>query len=73
MAALRQRMLDAMVQRGFALRTREAYVEAVTPMAKYFRCQASPAAWHRIASCGTLAFQSRNRTASTTSDRARDV
>jgi integrase/recombinase XerD len=37
MTALRQRMLDAMVQRGFALRTRESYVEAVARMAKYYR------------------------------------
>ena len=37
MTPLRQRMLDAMVQRGFALRTRESYVEAVARMAKYYR------------------------------------
>jgi site-specific recombinase XerD len=37
MTPLRQRMLDAMIQRGFALRTRESYVEAVARMAKYYR------------------------------------
>jgi integrase/recombinase XerD len=37
MTPLRQRMLDAMVQRGFALRTQESYVEAVARMAKYYR------------------------------------
>lgn len=37
MTPLRQRMLDAMVQRGFALRTRESYVQAVARMAKYYR------------------------------------
>jgi len=37
MTPLRQRMLDAMVQRGFALRTRESYVEAVARMAKHYR------------------------------------
>jgi len=30
-------MLDAMVQRGFALRTQEAYVRAIRRMAKYYR------------------------------------
>lgn len=37
MTELRQRMLDAMVQRGFALRTQEAYVRAIRRMAKYYR------------------------------------
>ena len=37
MTRFRQRMLDAMVQRGFALRTQESYVEAVARMAKYYR------------------------------------
>jgi integrase/recombinase XerD len=36
MTPLRLRMLDAMIQRGFALRTRESYVEAVARMAKYY-------------------------------------
>lgn len=36
MTLLRQRMLDAMIQRGFALRTRESYVQAVARMAKYY-------------------------------------
>ena len=37
MTELRQRMLDAMVQRGFAPRTQEAYVRAIWRMAKYYR------------------------------------
>lgn len=37
MTELRQRMLDAMVQRGFAPRTQEAYVRAIRRMAKYYR------------------------------------
>jgi integrase/recombinase XerD len=37
MTELRQRMLDAMVQRGFALRTQEAYVHAIRRMAKHYR------------------------------------
>ncbi|UUZ70235.1 phage integrase N-terminal SAM-like domain-containing protein [Polaromonas sp. P2-4] len=37
MTELRQRMLDAMVQRGFALRTQESYVQAIRRMAKYYR------------------------------------
>ena len=37
MTELRQRMLDAMVQRGFALRTQEAYVRAIRRMAKHYR------------------------------------
>jgi integrase/recombinase XerD len=37
MTELRQRMLDAMVQRGFALRTQEAYIRAIRRMAKYYR------------------------------------
>ena len=36
MTPLRQRMLSAMIQRGFALRTRESYVEAVARLAKYY-------------------------------------
>ena len=37
MTELRQRMIDAMVQRGFALRTQETYVGAIRRMAKYYR------------------------------------
>ncbi len=37
MTELRQRMLDAMVQRGFALRTQESYVQAIRRMAQYYR------------------------------------
>ena len=37
MTELRQRMLDAMVQRGFALRTQDAYVRAIRRMAKHYR------------------------------------
>jgi hypothetical protein len=37
MTELRQRMLDAMVQRGFALRTQESYVQAIRRMDKYYR------------------------------------
>ena len=37
MTELRQCMLDAMVQRGFALRTQEAYVRAIRRMAKFYR------------------------------------
>jgi integrase/recombinase XerD len=33
---LRQRMLDAMVQRGFAERTQETYVGAIWRMAKHY-------------------------------------
>jgi len=36
MTPLRQRMIDAMVQRGFALRTQESYVDAVVRMSKYY-------------------------------------
>jgi integrase/recombinase XerD len=37
MTPLRQRMQDAMVQRGFALRTQESYVGAIYRMAKHYR------------------------------------
>lgn len=37
MTTLRQRMDDAMVLRGFALRTRESYLSAVTALAKHYR------------------------------------
>ena len=37
MTELRQRMLDAMVQRGFAARTQETYVRAIRRMAKHYR------------------------------------
>lgn len=37
MTHLRQNMLDAMLQRGFAVRTQESYVEAIYRMAKYYR------------------------------------
>lgn len=37
MTPLRQRMQDAMVQRGFALRTQESYIEAIARMAKHYR------------------------------------
>lgn len=38
MSQLRQRMDDAMVLRGFAERTREAYLLCVTGLAKHYRC-----------------------------------
>ena len=41
MSALSQRMDDAMVLRGFAERTREAYLSGVRGLAKYYGC--SPA------------------------------
>ena len=37
MTELRQRMLDAMVQRGFAVRTQKTYIGAIRRMAKYYR------------------------------------
>lgn len=37
MTPLRHRMIDAMVQRGFAPRTQESYVDAIARMAKYYR------------------------------------
>lgn len=37
MTPLRQRMQDAMVQRGFALRTQETYTRAIYRMAKHYR------------------------------------
>lgn len=38
MTELRQRMDDAMVLRGFALRTRETYLACVAGLAKHYRC-----------------------------------
>ena len=37
MTELRQRMLDAMVQRGFAPRTQQTYIGAIRRMARYYR------------------------------------
>ena len=37
MTPLRQRMIDAMIQRGFAQRTQESYVGAIRRMAKHYR------------------------------------
>lgn len=37
MSELRQRMLDAMVQRGFAQRTQETYIQAIVRMVRYYR------------------------------------
>lgn len=37
MTPLRQQMLDAMIQRGFAARTQESYVDAIFRMAKHYR------------------------------------
>ena len=36
MTPLRQRMVDAMVTRGFAERTQESYVEAISRMARHY-------------------------------------
>lgn len=36
MTPLRQRMIDAMVQRGFAARTQESYIDAIRRMAKHY-------------------------------------
>jgi integrase/recombinase XerD len=37
MTPLRQRMHDAMVQRGFAVRTQRSYIEAVARLARFYR------------------------------------
>jgi len=37
MTELRQRMLDAMVLRGFSARTKESYLACVAGLAKYYR------------------------------------
>ncbi len=37
MSELRQQMIDAMRQRGYSVRTHEAYLGAVTDLAKYYR------------------------------------
>ena len=38
MTPLRQRMLDALILRGMALRTQESYIDAVSRLARYYRC-----------------------------------
>lgn len=38
MTPLRQRMLDALELRGMAVRTREAYIDAVARLARHYRC-----------------------------------
>ena len=38
MTPLRQQMTDAMVLRGFRLRTRESYLACVAALAKHYRC-----------------------------------
>lgn len=45
MTELRQRMIEAMVVRGFAQRTQDAYVDAIRRMAKHYRCD--PASFTR--------------------------
>uniref|UniRef100_UPI00286CDC09 phage integrase N-terminal SAM-like domain-containing protein n=1 Tax=Methylibium sp. TaxID=2067992 RepID=UPI00286CDC09 len=37
MSPLRQRMLDALVLRGMAERTQEAYIDAVARLARHYR------------------------------------
>ncbi len=37
MTPLRQRMLNAMVLRGFAVRTQESYIDAIYGLAKHYR------------------------------------
>ena len=37
MTTLRKQMDDAMIVRGFAARTRESYLAAVSALAKYYR------------------------------------
>ena len=37
MTPLRQRMLDAMIQRGFALCTQSSYIDAIHRLAKHYR------------------------------------
>src|SRR4051812_11468893 len=37
MTALRQRMLDALMLRGMAVRTQEAYIDAVARLARYYQ------------------------------------
>ena len=39
MTPLRQRMIDAMVLRGMAARTQEAYIDAVARLARHYRLQ----------------------------------
>lgn len=37
MTPLRQKMIDAMLVRGFAKRTQQSYLDAVTQIAKYYK------------------------------------
>ena len=37
MTPLRQRMQDAMLQRGFAARTQESYIDAIARMSRHYR------------------------------------
>lgn len=38
MTPLRQKMIDAMLVRGFAVRTQQSYLDAVTQLSRYFHC-----------------------------------
>ena len=38
MSPLRQQMHDAMLVRGLALRTRQAYIESIARLARYYSC-----------------------------------
>jgi len=38
MTPLRQKMMDAMLVRGFSVRTQQSYVDAVNQIAKYYKC-----------------------------------
>ena len=70
MTELRQRMLDAMVQRGFAPRTQESYVRAIRRMAKFYRRDPAQYTAQEVRACllhmvkdETLSYSSMTRAA----------
>ena len=47
MSPLRQQMIDAMVLRGLARRTQQAYLSVVAQLAAHYHCSPGPASMPR--------------------------
>ena len=65
MTPLRQRMIDAMVLRGFAARTRETYLSAVVQAAKHHHCSPALLSDEQVQAYLLYLLQERQRSRST--------
>ena len=61
MSPLRQQMIDAMVLRGLARRTQQAYLSVVAQLAAHYHCSPDRLDGAQVKAWGASCLQSRHR------------